>query len=124
MNIKEKLSLLWVVVLFNIAFADIVGFVNPGALQGILEGTTGIQITQGLLLIFSILLEIPIAMIFLSRLLSYKANRLVNIVAAVITILFVIGGGSSYLSYLFFATIEIFCLSLIIWFSWKWSNSE
>lgn len=124
MEIKEKLSLLWIVVLFNIVFADIVGFANPGALQGILEGTTGIQITQKLLLIFSVLLEIPIVMIFLSRVLSYKANRFANIFAAIITILFVIGGGSSYLSYLFFATVETICLLIIIRSSWKWRNPE
>ena len=124
MEIKEKLSLLWIVIMFNMAFADIVGFVNPGVLQSILEGTTGIEITQGLLLIFAVLLEIPIAMIFLSRILPYKANRLTNIVASVITILFIIGGGSPHLSYIFLASIETLCMLFIIWYAWKWKNPE
>jgi hypothetical protein len=115
---------LWIFVMFNMVFADIVGFMNPGALEEIITGAVGIEITQELLLVFSILLEIPIAMIVLSRILQYGANRWANIVAAVITILFVIGGGSAYLSYLFFATVEVACMLLIIWYAWNWHKQE
>jgi Sec-independent protein secretion pathway component TatC len=124
MDMKVKLSTLWIFVMFNMVFADIVGFMNPGALEEIITGAVGIEITQELLLVFSILLEIPIAMIVLSRILQYGANRWANIVAAVITILFVIGGGSAYLSYLFFATVEVACMLLIIWYAWNWHKQE
>jgi Sec-independent protein secretion pathway component TatC len=124
MDMKVKLSTLWIFVMFNMVFADIVGFMNPGALEEIITGAAGIEITQELLLVFSILLEIPIAMIVLSRILQHRANRWANIVAAVITILFVIGGGSAYLSYLFFATIEVACMLLIIWYAWNWPKQE
>ena len=117
---KVRLSTLWIVVLFNMVFADIVGFMNPGALESILTGSVGLEITQELLLVFSILLEIPIVMIFLSRVLRYGINRWANIAASVITILFVIGGGSAYLSYLFFATLEVAGMLLIIWYAWRW----
>ena len=122
MDIKVKLSTLWIFVLFNMIFADIVGFMNPGELKNIMTGNVGIKITQELLLIFSIILEIPIAMILLSRVLSDKVNRWANIIASFITILFVIGGGDAYLSYIFFATIEVMCLLLIIWYAWKWPS--
>jgi hypothetical protein len=69
-------------------------------------------------------LEIPIAMIFLSRVLKYRANRWANIIASVITILFVIGGGSAYLHYYFFAAIEVLSMLLIIRYAWKWTESE
>jgi Sec-independent protein secretion pathway component TatC len=123
-TMKIRLSTLWIFVMFNMVFADIVGFMNPGALENIMKGTVGLEITQELLLVFSIVLEIPIAMIFLSRVLKYGANRWANIIAGVITILFVIGGGSTYLSYIFFATVEVICISLIIWYAWKWPNPE
>jgi Sec-independent protein secretion pathway component TatC len=123
-DMKVKLSTLWIFVMFNMVFADIVGFMNPGALEQIITGAVGFEITQELLLVFSILLEIPIAMILLSRILKYRANRWANIVAAVITILFVIGGGSTYLSYIFFAMIEVACMLLIIWYAWRWPNPE
>ena len=119
-DMRVKLSTLWIFVLFNIVFADIVGFVGPGALEEIMA----MEISQGLLLVLSILLEIPIAMIVLSRLLDYSTNRWANIGAGVITILFVIGGGSMRLSYIFFATLEVACLALIIWYAWTWPEQE
>jgi hypothetical protein len=119
MDIKEKLSTLWIVVMFNMIFADILSFITPG----FFEELKAMQVNQSMLLIFAILLEIPILMIFLSRILNRKVNRWANIIAALITILFVIGGGSLYLHYIFFATIEIVCMLLIIWNVWKWKNS-
>jgi Sec-independent protein secretion pathway component TatC len=124
MDMKVRLSTLWIFVMFNMVFADIVGFMNPGALEDIMTGNVGIEITQELLLVFSILLEIPIAMIVLSRVLPHKANRWANIIAAVITILFIIGGGNTSLSYIFFATMEVIGMSLIIWYAWTWPNLE
>ncbi len=119
-NMKAKLSTFWVFVMFNMVFADIVGFLNPGALEEMIA----MKPAPGLLLVFSILLEIPIAMIILSRLLRYSANRWANISAAVITILWVIGGGTMSVSYIFFATIEVACMLLIVWYAWMWPNPE
>ena len=123
-DMKVKLSTLWIVVMLNMIFADICSFMLPGFLNDIIKGNTPFLITQEIMLVFAILLEIPIAMIFLSRVLKYKANRWANIIASVITILFVIGGGSAYLHYYFFATIEVVCMLVIIWYSWKWTNPE
>jgi len=121
---KTRLSTLWIVVMFNMIFADILSFMVPGSLKEIMTGYAGaIQITQGMLLVFAILLEIPIAMIYLSRVLKYKANRLANIAASVITILFVVGGGSPYLHYIFFAAVEVLVMLLIIWYAWKWPKA-
>ena len=61
------LSTLWIFVVCNIIVADIVGFLNPGALETIMTGSTGFEITQELILVFAVLLQIPIAMILLSR---------------------------------------------------------
>ena len=38
-TIQQKISLLWIVVMFNMIFADILGFMVPGALKGIVDGT-------------------------------------------------------------------------------------
>lgn len=116
---KIKLSALWIVVMFNIAFADIVGFVHPGALEKIIEGSFGFSVTPGILLIFSVFLEIPIAMIFLSLILSDRTSRWLNTFAVTFTTLFVVGGGSATYSYFFFATAEIVCMLAILWLVWK-----
>jgi hypothetical protein len=72
----------------------------------------------------AIMMEVSIVMIILSRVLKYRLNRWVNIIASVVTIAFVVGGGASYPHYIFIATVEIVCLLLIIWFAWKWSGQE
>jgi len=119
-DMKVRLSTLWVFVMFNMVFADIVGFLNPGTLEEMIA----MKPDQGLLLAFSLLLEIPIAMIVLSRLLPYRANRWANIIAGVITILWVIGGGNTSISYIFFATIEVACMLLIVWYARRWTDQE
>ena len=124
MGTREKLSTLWIVVMFSMAFADIVGFLSPGVLEEIMNQDTPFPITQELMLIFSLLLGIPIVMIYLSRALPYRANRWANMVAGVITILFVVGLGSASLSYIFFASVEVICMLLIIWQAWQWSGAE
>jgi len=75
-------------------------------------------------LVFAMLLEVPIAMIFVSRILRPGPNRWVNTVAAVVTTAFVVGGGSPYLHYYFFATVEVACMALIVWTVWTRRNSE
>ena len=119
-DMRVRLSTLWIFVMFNMVFADIVGFLNPGTLEEMIA----MKPTQGMLLAFSILLEIPIAMIVLSRLLKYKANRWANIIAGALTILWVIGGGNTSASYVFFATIEVACMVLIIGYAWKWTEQK
>lgn len=119
-----RLSTLWIVVMFSMVYADILTFIKPGALQELWAGQAGVHITQGLLLVFAILIEIPIAMIFVSRILKPGANRWANTVAAVITTVFVVGGGSLDLHYVFFAAVEIACMALIVWSVWSRRSSE
>jgi hypothetical protein len=113
-DVKLKVTLTWVVVSINMIFADIFSFMFP----------MEYQVTQETMLVFAIIIEIPIAMIALSWVLKDKANRLANIIASAITIPFIIIGGSGYLHYYFFATIEIVCIALIIWHAWKWPKQE
>lgn len=123
MNIRIKLSTLWIVVMLNMAFADILSFITPGVLKGLMTGSAdGMELTPVLLLAFAVLIEIPISMIFLSRFLSYSVNRWANIGAAMITILWIVGGGSLYLHYIFFCSVQVLCLLTIIWSAWHWPN--
>ena len=70
-----------------------------------------------------LVMEPAIAMVILSWILNYKVNRWVNIVIGALNILFVVRGGHGPY-YVFFATVEVACMLLIIWFSWKWTNPE
>ena len=120
---KVLLSTLWMVVIINMLNADILSLYIPGALDELAKSAGKTPITQ-LMLSGAIMAEISISMIFLSRMLKYGVNRWANIFTGIITIAFVIGGGSSYPHYIFMATIEVLCLLLIIWNAWKWSGLE
>jgi hypothetical protein len=123
-NIGTRVSTLWIVVMFTMVFADILGMMMPGVLEKMSAGDVGVPVTQGLLLVFAILLEIPIAMIYLSRVLKPRSNRWANTVAAIVTTVFVVGGGSPYLHYYFFAAVEIGCMAFIVWSVWARRGAE
>ena len=107
--------------MINMLKADLLSLYIPGALDEMAEFAGSTPIPQ-LMLGGAIMMEISIVMIILSRVLKYKANRWANIIAAVITIVFVIGGGSTTPHYIFIAAVEVVCMLLIIWFAWKWSK--
>lgn len=121
-DMRSRLSTLWIFVLFNMAFADIIGFVEPGSLEAMMAGDVGFDITPALMVVISLVQAIPIAMIVVSRLMSNRrVNRWANIVAGALTLLYITGGGDwEATSYIVFAAMEIVGLLSIIWFAWKW----
>lgn len=125
MDRKALLSTLWIFVLFNIIFRDLHEFISPGFLEEAITGyVDGMQITERLVFIGAIIVEIPIAMVLLSRVLKYRVNRWVNIIAAAITIMVVFSSVPTVPADIFFDAIEIVALSLIIWYAWKWPKQD
>jgi len=122
---KVLLSTLWIVVMINMAYADILSLHIPGAFDEVTKTSvsTGAPIPQ-LMLVGAIMLEIPVAMIILSRVLKYGVNHWVNIIAGIFTIAYIWGGMASYPHYIFIASVETLCLLLIIGFAWTWRNAE
>jgi len=89
------------------------------------DGT--VKITEGFLLGTAMMFEVPFLMIVLSWVLKYRANRLVNIIAASIFIMAQISSlflGVPSPAYIFFTVIEITGLLLIVLNAWKWRNPE
>ena len=117
---KVKLSLLWIFVLLNMAYADILSLMDPSSL--IRKAMEGSPLPPGGLLAGAILMETAIVMVILSWVLTYKVNRWVNIVIGALNIFAVVTGGHGPY-YVFFATLEVVCMLLIIWFAWKWQPS-
>lgn len=124
LDIRLVFSTLWVVIMFNMLFADVLTLFISENLQELIAGTTAVDITPGLLGVMAVIIEIPILMVFLSRVLKYRLNRLANIIAGVITILFVVGGSSFEPHYLIFASVEVICALLIINLAWKWKEPK
>ncbi|SFC42052.1 DUF6326 family protein [Pseudoalteromonas denitrificans] len=129
MNVTAQLSMLWLIVMFNMIYADILAFISafitPGVIDELMSGYSGsVKLSQKLLLISAILIEIPIIMIFLSRILKYQINRWANIIAALLTMLFVIGGIETNPFFLFLASIEILVMFYIIFIAVRWQNPQ
>lgn len=121
---RARLSTLWIFAMLNYLYCDIVGLMDSGQLRQFLAGRVGgMDITQEFLLGASVLMELPIAMVVLSRLLKHSANRLANIVAgSVMTVVqtatLFTGPPAAY--YVFFSVIEIACTVLIVRCAWTW----
>ena len=128
---KERLSLLWLFALLNYLYADVVALF---AIVGSPHLADAPHLPPWALLGSAILMEIPISMILASRLLPFSANRLANIIAGSIltlinaALIFVpplFGARTPALpEYLFFATIETVCTSIIVWNAWTWSETK
>jgi hypothetical protein len=119
---KVVLSTLWIFAMLNYLYADVFTlFFNPTAQKETLA------MPQGAVLVFAILMETAIAMVFLSRFLKYGANRWANIIAGIFHTAFVawsLTGETPELYYVFFASIEIVCTLFITWYAWNWPNPE
>ncbi len=125
---KQKLSFFWIFLVVNYIFCDIFSLYLSETLSQLLTGEmNGVVFNEKSILGFSILLELPMLMILLSILLSYKINRLANIGVGLLMTIVQIGslsfGGNS-LHYIFFSTIEIATLVSIIWIAFNWKESE
>jgi hypothetical protein len=126
---RVVLSTLWIFAVLNYLYADVFSlFFNPvlqkEVTRRLAEGYVGdIQITQGFVLLTAVLMETAIAMVLLSRVLPYRANRWANILSAAFHTLFVgwsLIGDTFNLFYVMFAATEMACTLFIVWYAWKW----
>jgi hypothetical protein len=125
---KVIFSTLWIFVTLNYLYCDVMGLMDSGLLKQYFTGkVNGILINENFLLAGGLLMEIPILMIFLSRILNYRANRWANIIAGSIktmVMLLTMFVGTPTLYYIFFGTIEIATTSFIALYAWKWTKPE
>jgi len=120
---KVLLSTLWLFILLNVTFRDIHEFFRPGLLQEIMTGTVnGVEITEEMMLLAGMVLELAILMVILSRVLRYRLNRPANMVVSVLMIVSVLANGTNDLDDIFFAAVEIAALAVIIWLAWNWTG--
>ena len=118
---RVKHSTLWIVVLLNMIFADIFSIMvvlvskKPLDIPG--EVTTVMAVA-------AVVTNIPILMVYFSRVLPHRANRWANIVAGLLTIAYVVGGGDWAPHYLIIASIEVVILLVIVGSAWQWRDSE
>ena len=131
---KEKpnrnilLSTMWIFLTVNYIFCDVFTlFYAPNLNQFLTGHAGGMELTQGFLLTFAIIMEFAMLMLVLSRVLKYAINRWLNMIGG---IAFTLIQGSTLLSgdftmhYIFFSLIEIATSILIFYLAWNWKNLE
>ena len=129
-NVKTKLALLWVALMFFYIYNDMFSFMQPGHVADLVEGQLeGVQFTQTILFGAAVLMAFPSFMVLLSLTLKAKANRLVNIVVGILHILVLlgtqfVGEGETWFYWRFYELLEALFLVLIVWSAWKWPTSE
>ena len=120
MDIKTKISTYWVVVMMNLIFADILSIM----LELVHHNTINLPAEANFMMaIAAIFTNIPILMIYFSRALPIKYNKIFNLIAAVFTFCYIILGGSITPHYIIIATIESIFLLLIFKSALKWRIS-
>jgi hypothetical protein len=127
-DVKIKLSALWVTLMLFYIYADILGFYSPGIIEKVVSGEIGgVQITEGFLLVMAIWMAIPSAMVFLSLTLKASANRWVNTIVGIVSMV-VLGAtffaGEVSPRYTFQAVVEGMLIVLIVWHAWRWPRLE
>jgi hypothetical protein len=128
---KTKLSVLWIALMFFYVYNDVISFYRKDTMEGVMSGEFGagaIQVTPVFLLSASMLMAIPIFMIFLSLILPARINRPVNIIVGILHVVLLIVTalvpGETWAHYALFMVFEAVFLLLIIWHAWKWPTQS
>ncbi|MBI2390564.1 MAG: hypothetical protein HYV09_13320 [Deltaproteobacteria bacterium] len=125
---RALLSALWVFVMFNYLYADVISLMDPILLPQFVQGQVGpIHITRSFLLAAGAMMEVPIAMTLLAKVLAPRPNRVANLAAALFKTLVVAASltvGTPSMHYLFFASIELATTIAIAVIAWRWRTNR
>ena len=127
-DVKAKLSALWVALMFFYIYADILLFYRQGHVAGLLAGKAGgMEITQAFVLASALVMAIPSLMVFLSLALKATVNRWANIGVGIVyaaVLVATLFAGKITADSLLYAVVEALLLALIVWHAWKWPREE
>jgi len=125
-NPRILLSVLWVFVILNFFARDIHELGRPGMLEQMMSGTIdGVVITEKLMLLGGIMIEIPILMTVLALLLPHRMNRWANIVVGLLTMVMIVTMNlQPDLDNVFFMGIQLIALTFIVRIAWQWRASQ
>lgn len=123
-NVKIKLSALWVTLMLFYIYADILGFYSPGIIESVMTGKiAGFELSEGYLLIMAVWMAVPSLMVILSLILKAGINRWVNLVVAILSLIILAATffvGEFSIRYAIQALVEAVLMVLIFWYAWTW----
>jgi hypothetical protein len=129
-NIKLKLAMLWVVLIFFYLYNDVISFFRQDTVEGVLAGAPGgVEITPVFLVAAAVLMSIPIFMVLLSVVLPAKTSRPVNIIVGIFHLVLLavtatVGDEAPWAHYALYMAFEGMIIVLITWYAWKWPTED
>jgi len=125
-NPRLLLSILWVFIILNFFARDIHELGRPGMLEQMMSGIIdGVVITEMLMLLGGIMIEIPILMTILALLLPHGMNRWTNIGVGLLTIVMIVAMNlKPDLDNVFFMSIQLIALIAVVGIAWRWQAPE
>jgi hypothetical protein len=111
---------IWIATMLTYLLGDVLrifaGDIEPGKLAG------GMQATQAMWMLIAVIMLIPIVMVVLNLTISYPAIRWVNIIVAILVLIFNIAS----LPYEgvydnFLIGVSFVFNALTIWYAWQWA---
>ena len=118
-DVRIKLSALWVAAMFCYLYADVLGLFVPGSLEKLIAGEVGgMQINQLFLFASAIFMVPPIVMIFLSLTLQDPVNRWANIIVPIVFLSVNLIGLPTYSAYdQFLIIVGLGLNALTVWYA-------
>ena len=125
-NIKFKLSALWVSVTICYLYGDYFELYVPHKVAGLVNGNNILDSPMKLFAA-SVLLAIPALMVSLSISLKPVKNRWLNIIfglffTAIMVLIAFVSIKPWLMFYVFLAIVESMLTSLIVWYAWRWNK--
>lgn len=124
-NVKLKISALWIAVMFCYVYGDYIQVYVPGILAKAMEVNATTE-TQMQFFAVALLMAMPSVMIFFSLVIKPRINRWLNIILSTLYIIILVATNltETWVFYLFLTAIEILISMAIIWYAWKWPALE
>jgi hypothetical protein len=125
--VRAKLAAAWTSLMFLYAYVDILNFFTPGVVEEILDGRVfEFDLSQTFSTSALTLMTVPILMVVLSTTLPARANRIVNLVVALLYVpvtAFNVVGESWLYFYGLGVFVELVLLGLVVRWAWTWPRT-
>jgi hypothetical protein len=120
---KLKLAAAWMALIAFYIYADFLSLYRPGQIDEVRRGVMGpFDVSQGSLVVASLIVMIPAGMIVLSLLLPTTVNRWLNMALAIAYTLVNVSNlvGEEWAYYFLFGIVEIAITVYIFYTAWRW----
>jgi Family of unknown function (DUF6326) len=121
-DVRLRVSALWIAVLFIFSYVDLFSLYRPDFRADLEHGElSGFDVNQTFLFFTTLYIIIPSLMVYLTLVMPRRLNRLVNITAAGLYGLTIIGSAVGEWNYFMLGSLmEAILLAVVVHHSWTW----